>query len=110
VLLWLFQVIGHGLVMNIKANTAYNPGVASALLLHLPIGIYYIAYVQDHQLIHAIDWIFGLGAFFLATALTIVLPILSCCDRQSPYPLTAKEMAGYNLLNKYRAKGLLKVD
>lgn len=34
------QVIGHGLTMNIKGNTGYNPGVASALLLHLPIGIY----------------------------------------------------------------------
>ncbi|ETS73353.1 hypothetical protein PFICI_14958 [Pestalotiopsis fici W106-1] len=105
-----FQVIGHGLVMNIKANTAYNPDVASALLLHLPIGIYYIAHVHDHQLIQAVDWIYGLGGFILASILTIVIPILSCRNRQSSYPLTAKEMAGFNLLNKYRAKGLLKTD
>ncbi|KAK6220628.1 hypothetical protein LQW54_002073 [Pestalotiopsis sp. IQ-011] len=105
-----FQVIGQGRVMNIKANTAYNPGVVNALLLHLPIGVYYIAFVQDHQLIKAVDWIYGLGAFILASLVTIALLILSCRDRQFPYPLTAREMAGFDLLNKYRAKGLLKVD
>ncbi|KAI0008036.1 hypothetical protein F4779DRAFT_589170 [Xylariaceae sp. FL0662B] len=104
------QVLGHGLVMNAKANTGYNPGVASALLLHLPIGLYYIAYVQDHQLIRAVDWLYGFGALILASLVTVIIPILSCRDRQSPYPLTAQEMARFGILNEYRAKGLLKTD
>lgn len=102
------QVLGHGFVMNIKDNTGYNPGVASALLLHLPIGIHYIAYVQDHQLIRSIDWLYGFGALIAASIMTIALPILLYRDRRSPYPLTAQEMSGFNLLNKYRAKGILK--
>lgn len=68
--------------MNIRANTAYNPGVAGALLLHLPIRVYYIAFVQDHQMIAAVDWICGLGASMLASLLKIAVPILSCRDRQ----------------------------
>lgn len=38
----LFQVVGHGGVMNIKSKGWYNSGLATAVLLHLPIGIRYI--------------------------------------------------------------------
>ncbi|PYI00683.1 hypothetical protein BO78DRAFT_35832 [Aspergillus sclerotiicarbonarius CBS 121057] len=94
------QVIGHGLVMNIKGNTGYNPGVASALLLHMPIGIYYIAYVQNHGLIASSDWLYSVVALVSATICIIPLPILMFRDRRSPYPLSQEEMKRFDMLNK----------
>lgn len=104
------QVLGHGLYMNIKANTAYNPGVASALLLHLPIGVYYIAYVQDRQLVTGSDVLCSVAALLGAMLSIIALPILAFRRRDSPYPLTKQEMSGFDLLNKFRDKGMLKND
>ncbi|KAH7120301.1 hypothetical protein B0J13DRAFT_162759 [Dactylonectria estremocensis] len=101
------QVFAHGLSMNIAANTGYNPGLASALLLHLPIGIYYIAYVQDHGLVAVSDWLQAVGALVATIIVTIPVPILAFCDRNSAYPLTQKEMSGFDMLNKFKAKGLL---
>lgn len=44
------QVLGHGIQMNIKTKGWYNPGMATSLLLFLPIGGYYIAHVTQHGL------------------------------------------------------------
>ncbi|VUC30921.1 unnamed protein product [Clonostachys rosea] len=104
------QVIGHGLTMNIKGNTGYNPGLASALLLHLPIGIYYIAHVQDNDLITGLDWAYSVAALVGAVVLTIPAPILIFLNRQSPYPLSEKEMARFDMLKKYQMKGFIKVE
>ncbi|KAJ9149888.1 hypothetical protein NKR23_g4177 [Pleurostoma richardsiae] len=101
------QVLGHCLQINIKGNMGYNPGVASALLLHMPIGIYYIAYVQEHHLIGSSDWFNSLGALVAAVVLIIPLPILAFRDRRSPYALSEKEMNRFNMLNKLKAMGCI---
>lgn len=44
----LSQVIPHGVIMNVKLKSPYNPGMASCLLIQLPLGIYYIWFVQTH--------------------------------------------------------------
>lgn len=101
------QVIGHGLMMNIKGNTGYNPGLATALLLHLPIGVYYIAWAQDHSLISPHDWLYGVAGFFGAMIITIPLPILLCKRVDSPYAMSEEEMSRFNMYNKLRASGLI---
>ncbi|MGG4190740.1 hypothetical protein ABEW29_20370 [Paenibacillus peoriae] len=32
----------HGIVVNIKAKTLYNSGMFTAVLVHVPVGIWYI--------------------------------------------------------------------
>ncbi|PYI00103.1 hypothetical protein BO71DRAFT_393734, partial [Aspergillus ellipticus CBS 707.79] len=104
----LMQVIGHGPTMNIKANTAYNPGLATALLLHMPIGIYYIVYVQQNGLVSLSDWIYSVPALIASMVGIIILPVAAFRDRQSPFPATMAEMSGFDMLNKFKAKGMIK--
>lgn len=104
------QVIGHGILMNSRANMGYNPGLTTALLLHLPIGIYYIAHVQDQGALVMSDWFYGLAGLVGALLVTIPIPIAACRDRESPYRMTPAEMNKFNMLEKFRAKGILKKD
>lgn len=106
----MVQVIGHGITMNINADTGYNPGLATALLLHLPIGVYYISYVHEHNLVTGYDWLYSVSALIGATILIIPLPIISLRNRHSPYPMSTKEMSRFNMLQKFKAKGLIKKD
>jgi hypothetical protein len=55
------QVVLHGIVIPRKAGAKYGPGVATALLLHLPIGIGYIRAVSHDGSISRADWAKGLG-------------------------------------------------
>jgi hypothetical protein len=101
------QIVGHGVIMNIKSKTWYNPGLATAVLLHLPIGVYYIYYVSSRDLVAASDLLYGLAVLVVAILVIIRLPIRLYQDRNSPYPLTAEEMARFNMLEKLRTKGIL---
>lgn len=102
-----FQLLGHGLVMNIRGRTFYNPGLITTLALFIPIGIHYICYVIDHNLITGTDYIYAAGTFILSVILILVLPIRSLMDRNSPYPMPAEEMSKFNMLQKLKDKGLV---
>ncbi|MTB63765.1 HXXEE domain-containing protein [Streptococcus sp. zg-86] len=101
IMLGLGQCILHGIVANKLLKTLYNPGLAACLLLHLPIGIYYIYYVTSHQLASGWDWLFGLiytiGAFLiLLNWMTYkVLP-----NKNSKYPFEPKEMKRFDMENR----------
>ncbi|MEK4850415.1 HXXEE domain-containing protein [Paenibacillus sp. FSL H7-0756] len=72
VLMGFFQIIFHGVVVNIRAKSMYNPGLVSAIVVHLPVGIWYINYVYEHHLITRSDWIWGVIYFCIAVYLFIV--------------------------------------
>lgn len=102
-----FQVLGHGVIMNIRSKGWYNPGLATAVLLHLPIGIYYISYVSTHGSIASGDWLLGALGFIVATAVLVVLPVQGLKDRQSPYPFTYDEHNALHLRDKLIARGVI---
>lgn len=95
VLFGMLQVLVHGVVVNIRLKSIYNPGLGSALLLHVPIGIYYVFYVTTNHLISGKDWLFGIIVTLLATFATVVLPIRLMGDKKSKYPFNQREMGGY---------------
>ncbi|MCC8022919.1 MAG: HXXEE domain-containing protein [Clostridiales bacterium] len=95
VLFGMLQFFAHGLLINIRLKSFYNPGLASVIFLHLPIGIYYIRYTMEHDLIQSGAIILGILAASAAGALTAALPILLLRDRASKYPFTEDEMNGY---------------
>lgn len=103
----LFQLIGHGLVMNIKGRTWYNPGLATTLFMFVPIGVYFIYYVNMKGLISAEDYLYAFFTFLSAIFIILFLPIRILMDRNSPYPMTVKEMSKFNMLYKVKRKGII---
>src|SRR5918999_2072640 len=50
VLLGVFiQVLGHGILINAKLRSIYNPGVVTAVFGHLPVGVMYIHHIQTND-------------------------------------------------------------
>jgi hypothetical protein len=91
ILFGMIQFLMHGIFANVKMKTWYNPGMASVIFLHIPIGIYYIWYVYANELIQPWDWIAGIGYLVLATVL-IFLPLRLFRDKNSEYAFSAEEM------------------
>lgn len=50
VLFGMFQLGFHGIQINKKMQSIYNPGLFTAIVLFWPIGIYYMWYVADQNL------------------------------------------------------------
>ncbi|OKP77638.1 hypothetical protein A3844_29945 [Paenibacillus helianthi] len=72
VLMGFFQIIFHGIVLNIKAKKIYNPGMFTAIFVHLPIGIWYINFVYKHDVVSLMDWILSTIYFVIAVYIFIV--------------------------------------
>ncbi|KAJ4354598.1 uncharacterized protein N0V89_006335 [Didymosphaeria variabile] len=93
VILGFGQVIIHGININSKMRTFYNPGLASTLLMHVPVGIAYIQHVRAAGKLTPMQ--LGLG---LAYGMAIMYLLLGkytftwAPDMDSPYPFTAAEM------------------
>ena len=91
----LIQVPLHGVVMNVKLKSPYNPGMLSCVLLQLPIGIYYIWYVTANNLATTRDFVFGSIAALLSIFVLWLGPIALLRSRQSKYPFAPEQMYGY---------------
>ncbi|WP_222430371.1 HXXEE domain-containing protein [Streptococcus sp. sy004] len=98
ILLGLAQCLLHGIVANKLLKTYYNPGLAACLLLHLPIGIYYIYYVTSNHLATGWDWFFGFT--YTISAFLILLNWMTykvLPNTATKYPFEAKEMQRFNM-------------
>lgn len=60
ILMGFFQIIWHGIFANIKAKSIYNPGLFSAIFLHLPIGIWYIKSAYEQNMLTPTDWLWSM--------------------------------------------------
>jgi hypothetical protein len=76
-------------------------------LLHLPIGIYYIKYVTDHDLVSAADYLFATLALIAAMIVIVLVPVQFFKDRNSPYPFSREELARFHMVEKYIARGVI---
>jgi hypothetical protein len=91
----LIQLPLHGVVMNVKLKSPYNPGMLSCVLLQLPIGIYYIWYVRAYNLATTRDFVLGSIAALLSMIVLWLGPIAILRSRQSKYPFAEEQMYGY---------------
>lgn len=89
------QLIVHGLVVNIRLKSLYNPGLAAVVFLHWPIGIYYIWYFISNSLVNTGDFVIGIIVTIIAAILIIMLPLRLSANKESKYPFTEAEMGGF---------------
>ncbi len=99
----LFQVLGHGIEMNIKMRTWYNPGMASAVLLMLPISCAYLYQIVTLQLISELIWLLSCVTFIAILLLTVVLPVQLCKDKQSKYIIPQWQIEQFKKVRQFAA-------
>jgi hypothetical protein len=96
----IFQIAAHGIVTNFKMKSIYNPGLGAVLLLHFPIGFYYIYYITQNGLASWLDWVFAVAyLLFLMLAISIgtykLLP-----NKNTKYVFDAGEMERFHVKEK----------
>ncbi|QEG34363.1 HXXEE domain-containing protein [Bythopirellula goksoeyrii] len=101
VLFGMFQLGFHGIQINKKMQSIYNPGLFTAIVLFWPIGIYYMWYVADQNLSAWWMWPVGGAIAFAATFFGVYLPITHWFkDENSCYPFSPQEMARFRVEQK----------
>ncbi len=91
----VWQLPGHGIAMNVRLKSKYNPGLASTAFLQTPVAIYYIWYVCTYMPDKATQLWWGIPGSILNLVLTFIVPILVMKDKNSPYPFEERELYGY---------------
>lgn len=102
VLFGMLQILIHGILINVKMKSWYNPGLAAVVLLHWPIGIYYIWYIYANGLIQPWHWLAGIGLTVLAAMLIINLPLQLLKTKNSEHAFSAEEMKRFNMAEKLK--------
>ena len=101
------QLIVHGIVINIKLKTVYNPGLAAVMLGHVPLGIWYLVEVYSKGLVSGWDWLFGvltLVAFIGVVMLKLGYGLLA--DKNTRYPFEPWEMARWDRVQRLARAGI----
>ena len=97
------QILMHGLMMNKKMGTIYNPGVGTALFIMVPTGIYALHYIAAHFDIPSWNWWVPICAFPFIAFLTILMPIRICQDRNSSYAFPERDVKGFEIKHRIAA-------
>ncbi len=100
ILFGMVQVLMHGIIINVKMKTFYNPGMGAVVFLHWPIGIYYIWYIYANGLVQALDWIVAIACVVAAVIFIVVLPVRLLQDKNSEYPFSKEEMERFHMKEK----------
>lgn len=95
-----FQILAHGIVINIQMKSFYNPGLGASVLLHAPIGIYYIWYLNTNHLVVSSDYVIGGLAMIISALVMVLLPIKLLASRETKYPFSEGEMERFGMKEK----------
>ena len=101
------QVIVHGVIINRKLKTWYNPGLVAVVLGHVPLGILYLMEVVGQGTAQWWDLLFGvlyLGFFSGVIMQRIAFGPLA--SPTSPYPFSAEEMNRNDRERRLRRAGI----
>jgi len=82
--------IAHTFLFNIKGKTHYSPGMATAILLFLPISVYFFYLVIMGNLASPLDWVLGIVLGIALNYLGILKMIDWLKNRNTPYIFPAK--------------------
>jgi hypothetical protein len=95
------QFLTHVIYTNLKLRMFYNPGVATTIFGHLPIGVIYIYHISTHHLATGWDWFFGVLYLIAFVLLNFgVLENVLLRDKNSRYPFDDDEMKRFNVAEK----------
>lgn len=78
------QFIVHGILINKRAGTIYNPGLASVVFLFFPLCAAYIVYIYSHFAVPWWDWVLGVGCIPIVAFSCLLLPMKKTADRNAP--------------------------
>lgn len=98
----LGQLFVHGIVNNIKMRSLYNPGLFAVVCMHVPIGVYYINYINTNNLVTSTTWLFGLlylAVFMVAFGLSLYKLL---ADKNSKWAFTEDEMNRFDMVRKVK--------
>ena len=100
----ILQVIGHAIVVNYAIRSFYSPGVATAVLGWLPLGVVYVYYIHEKGLATGWEW---LGAIaYMIVALTLIFYVIEQLifgGDNPPYPFDQDEMERFHIPEKLEA-------
>ncbi len=97
----MLQIGPHGVLINRKMHSLYNPGLFAVIFLHWPIGLYYIWYVVVNGLVQWWMWPVALVILAAAAFYGVNMPVTHWFkDPASPYPFSEKEMARFHVREK----------
>lgn len=85
------QLVMHGIKMNKALHSWYCPGVLSALVVMLPIGIYVLWFIATHFDVPHYYWWVPVLAFPLVAGLTIMAPIMVFRNRETTFGFAKHE-------------------
>ena len=92
------QLVVHGVVINRKMRSVYNPGLFAVVFLHWPIGIYYIWYVVANGLVSWWTWPAAAVWLILGALMGVSLPVTRWfADRNATEAFSDKEMARFHV-------------
>lgn len=100
VLFGFAQFFVHGILINRKLKSFYNPGLGAVVFLHIPIGIYYLWYLQANVSVDPWHWWVGILCLPIGALVMVQLPIHIFKDKKSPYPWSQTEMNRYSVKEK----------
>lgn len=95
-LLGFGQVFAHGWMENRALKSLYNPGLATAIFLFLPIGVAYLWIGQTSGFFSGWDWTFGLIYLVVFMAIFQWWSFRYMPDENSAYPFSPEEMARFD--------------
>lgn len=91
-LLGIFQGFAHGVLEPLRMHKTYTAGAATALLLHVPIGITYLSQLRAQGPISRGDWVKTIAVLAAFFGLGVAAPHLVLGDPNSPYEFTDKQL------------------
>jgi len=101
VLCGFVQFFGHGIYVNIKLKSFYNPGVATNVFGWITIGVVYIHLILINNMMDLWIWLFAVAwmtVFFFLNFILIEQIFLG--NKNSPYPFDPDEMKRFNVEKK----------
>lgn len=92
----MWQLPGHGIALNVRIKSFYNPGLAATAFLQTPVAIYYIWYVVTYMPEQAYQLWWGIPGSLAMLLLTFIVPIVVMKDKSGKHPFEERELFGYN--------------
>jgi hypothetical protein len=92
ILISLGNVVAHACLFNLKGKTWYNPGMATALLLFLPLTIGYGHLLLTHHLAAPRDWQLGVPLGIALNYFGIIKPIDWLADPNTSFRFATRQL------------------
>lgn len=92
----LMQFPGHVISMNKALKTWYNPGMATTIFILTPLSLFYLIEIYQLGFASGLNYLLGLVAFIIIVSLTVVLPVQSLKNPNSPYAIPDNQVQKFD--------------